>query len=576
MKLYFLIFIILVYLVNGEILSKNWTITQGYHNPDGIYTLVYLINGKFLEENIIANYGDWLDLTIYNKLQSETITMHMHGIDQKGTPYMDGVPYVTQYPIMPMQSYNYKVQLLQTGTYWIHNHETNLYSHGLFGALIIHDSNNIYDITHNNTIIQGEQILIINDWYHQSTYTQIAILKEKGYPWFFPPYTNVLWNGKGVFNCSKYSNINLQFETAGDKFNCNISQYHQIQIKSGILPLRLRIINASSGLTLIFSIDYHQLIIIAVDGVLVKPFTVQRILMYVGQRYDILIYPLQSEIKNFWIRTNTLDYPIGDTEQSLAILNYDTFNSIPNTIAWNLNSKNLSNLEKHLIPADNIPKIPLKDVINNMMEITLNINCSYTEYLCTINNIRYIPDSIPLILQQYNNLDITNPSVIKIPQGKYVKLIINSRDGRSHSFHKHGSNFWILGVGDDNAGYYHKQQLNTKNPIYRDTAQINGHSWMVLLFHANQVGLLLYHCHYQIHELPGMAVVFLIEGNLLSPPENYPILTTYTNSNNIKNLYINDSVSVAIYLGFIFLLFGGVLIYCIFKSKKYRTQYNRL
>ena len=56
MKFYFLIFLILVYLTNAEIIYKNWTITQGYHNPDGVYTLVYLINGEFLKENIIAKF----------------------------------------------------------------------------------------------------------------------------------------------------------------------------------------------------------------------------------------------------------------------------------------------------------------------------------------------------------------------------------------------------------------------------------------------------------------------------------------------------------------------------------------
>jgi FtsP/CotA-like multicopper oxidase with cupredoxin domain len=569
------ILFLLVSLINAEVRVYNWTLTQGYRNWDGVYKLVYLINNNFPPKIEIMK-NDEIDLTLLNNLYAESTSLHWHGLNMETSPYMDGVPYVTQYPILTGQSFRYNFKVNQTGSYWLHSHLGAQYGNGLYAPVIIHDSEDLYDIMHQSSLIQGEQILTIGDWYHQSGSTQIAILQDKGYPWYFPPYTNVLWNGKGFFNCSKYSNFNIEFETTRSEYDCVIKAYPKFQIQSSNLPLRFRIVNTGSGLTLVFSIDHHQLTVITVDGVDVKPFLCERILIYVGQRYDVLVYPLSSEVKSYWMRTNTLDYPIGDTEQSLAILNYDEYDTIPTTTAWNLNSKNLTNLETNLIPKNNLFKIhDLKD----FHTVTLNINCSYTEYLCTINDIAYKPDFIPILLQSYNKIDIKNPAVIKLPHKKYVKLIINSRDAKSHSLHKHNTDFWILGVGAENDGSYYKQTLNTINPVYRDTIQINGHSWVVLLFHTTDIGAWFFHCHVQYHSEHSMNVVFLVEGDPIAPPNEYPMIVSYSDMNILvitKDKVINLDNGTIVFLVSLFTIFGGILIYLVCKRRKKFRNYGRL
>jgi FtsP/CotA-like multicopper oxidase with cupredoxin domain len=573
----FLILLILLNYVTAKVHIFNWTLSQGIRNPDGVYKLVYLINGKFPLPTIEVDYGDWIDLTLSNKLYMETTSIHWHGINMDNSPWMDGVPYVTQYPILPMQSFRYHFQVLQSGTYWYHSHVGTQYSDGLYGPLVIHDLSDSYDIANNNSKIGGETILTIGDWYHQSSSKQIGILKEMGFPWSFPPYTNVLWNGKGFFDCNKYNNYNNIFETRGNIYNCQTLNYPRFYIKNN-LPLRFRIINSSSGLTLVFSIDYHNLVVIAIDGVPIKHFETKRILIYVGQRYDILIYPISIDISDFWIRTNTLDYPVGETEQSLGILSYNNSTNIPQTIAWDINSKNLSNLETNLILGDNVPKI---SEIDDFLTVTLNINCSYTEYLCTINDIKYKPDFMPIILQKYNNIETTNPSIIKLPYKKYIKLIINSRDMKSHPYHKHGSNFWILGIGKPGEGHYHKQRLNTINPLYRDTIQINAYSWMVLLFYTDTPGAWFSHCHIAVaHENSGMDVIFLVDEKIQDPPSEYHIITNYNDFNSktttVEKIIDLDRGSV-IFLGVIFTVFGGILIYLAFlKRKKKWGNYARM
>ena len=55
-------------------------------------------------------------------MKSESITIHWHGLHQKGTPYMDGTPYVTQCPILPQDSFRYQFKAAPHGTHMWHGH----------------------------------------------------------------------------------------------------------------------------------------------------------------------------------------------------------------------------------------------------------------------------------------------------------------------------------------------------------------------------------------------------------------------------------------------------------------------
>src|SRR5688572_13018766 len=50
-----------------------------------------------------------------------------------------------------------------------------------------------------------------------------------------------------------------------------------------------------------FSIDEHKLEIIEVDGIYVKPYTVEKLPINVAQRYSVIV-KADREIKNYWIR----------------------------------------------------------------------------------------------------------------------------------------------------------------------------------------------------------------------------------------------------------------------------------
>ena len=56
---------------------------------------------------------------------SESTVIHWHGIHQRSSPYMDGVPYVTQCPILPGNSFRYVFNANKSGTYFYHAHIGN-------------------------------------------------------------------------------------------------------------------------------------------------------------------------------------------------------------------------------------------------------------------------------------------------------------------------------------------------------------------------------------------------------------------------------------------------------------------
>ncbi|MBI2253925.1 MAG: multicopper oxidase family protein [Proteobacteria bacterium] len=80
--------------------------------------------------------GEWLEATLANRLQEHT-TIHWHGIRVPNA--MDGVPYLTQPPVMPGESFTYRLQPPDTGTFFFHPHCNTVeqLGHGLAGILIV-------------------------------------------------------------------------------------------------------------------------------------------------------------------------------------------------------------------------------------------------------------------------------------------------------------------------------------------------------------------------------------------------------------------------------------------------------
>ena len=98
---------------------------------------------------------------VYNELpNAEGISIHWHGMHQKGTPNMDGVAFITQYPILAYQNYIYKFKAFPAVTHWYHTHIGAHRTNGLYGALIVEDT--IPDLY--NMDLPQDHTLLLMDW----------------------------------------------------------------------------------------------------------------------------------------------------------------------------------------------------------------------------------------------------------------------------------------------------------------------------------------------------------------------------------------------------------------------------
>ena len=114
------------------------------------------------------------------------------------TQWSDGVPFVTQCPILPKVNYTwYTFDAIPAGTHWYHSHSEFQRDDGVFGALIVKErTDQINDMPKPiKDILEGicdfeEHHMIVTDWFQD-----MAELRFNSNP--NTPPRSILVNGKG-------------------------------------------------------------------------------------------------------------------------------------------------------------------------------------------------------------------------------------------------------------------------------------------------------------------------------------------------------------------------------------------
>ena len=157
-----------------------------------------------------------------------------------------------------------------------------------------------------------EHVITVNDWINETTigkFTNHTHNDGDNKP------HSILINGRGALQKFYDSNGNL-IETPRAKFF----------IKQG-KKYRFRLINAGFLYCPIqFSIDNHNLTVIASDGKLVDPVEVDNLIIYAGERYDFILNA-NRDVDSYLIRTKGYaDCGVFKCFQT-AILNYEGQNN---------------------------------------------------------------------------------------------------------------------------------------------------------------------------------------------------------------------------------------------------------
>lgn len=110
--------------------------------------------------NVCLNDRIVVDVT--NHLAGSELSFHWHGLHQKETPWMDGVPMLTQCAIPSGNTFRYKFKASEPGTHYYHAHSGLHRTNGLIGKLNVrhHADPNaaLYDYD------LSEHSILLSDW----------------------------------------------------------------------------------------------------------------------------------------------------------------------------------------------------------------------------------------------------------------------------------------------------------------------------------------------------------------------------------------------------------------------------
>ncbi|KAG7950316.1 hypothetical protein I3843_13G106200 [Carya illinoinensis] len=525
----------------------KWEVEYMFWSPDCVENVVMGINGEFPGPTIRAKAGDTVDVELTNKLSTEGVVIHWHGIRQFGTPWADGTASISQCVINPGETFHYRFKVDRAGTYFYHGHFGMQRSAGLYGSLIVEVGEEEREPFH----YDGEFNLLLSDWWHQSVHNQEVGLSSNPFRWIGEPQT-LLINGRGQYNCSMAAN----FRTPESSSSSSNTQYSQCKFRGNeqcaphILRVnpnktyRLRVASTTALASLNLAIGNHKMVVVEADGNYLQPFSVDDLDIYSGESYSVLITTDQDPSKNYWLSVGVRGR-LPETPPGLAILNYKPTSASklpisppPVTPRWNDygHSKAFSKKIFALMGSSKPPKSYERRII--LLNTQNKIN-GYTKW--AINNVSLaLPPTPYLGSIKYGlknafdrnsppenfdeNYDVmsppTNPNstsgsgVYLLSFNTTVDVILQNANALSanvseiHPWHLHGHDFWVLGYGEGKFSVKDEKKLNLKNPPLRNTAVIFPYGWTALRFVADNPGVWAFHCHIEPHLHMGMGVVF--------------------------------------------------------------------
>jgi FtsP/CotA-like multicopper oxidase with cupredoxin domain len=499
----------------GRVRKYNWDVTEvpNWVAPDGtVKEYAQLVAGKYPGPVLEADWGDYIEVTINNKLKYNGTSFHWHGIRQLKNNINDGANGVTECPIPPGSSKTYKFRAEQYGSSWYHSHYTAQYANGVIGSIVINGPASAnYDI--------DLGAYPIHDLYADTADKIVSNVLAGNRP---PNSVNLLFNGKNVnANGTKGEYSKLTF-TPGKKH-------------------RIRLINPSGEHHYQISIVNHNLTVISTDLVPVKPLVTDNIFLGVGQRVDVIVQANKTP-GNYWM--NATMYASNACGASA--------NAFPAAIMHYSNAPNALPTDKGVLPVDSLcmdrhdfepivkRTVPTRDFTpsrDNLLDITLVPPTTSQPFLLwnvNASSIRVQWDKpvLDYVLRGETNYPRSENLIMVNKRDAWTYWVIQNNSPLEHPMHLHGHDSYVLGASARNAGAFTAADipsLKTDNPVRRDVAMVPRGGWLVLAFKSDNPGNWLFHCHIAWHISGGLGVDFM---ERVSEQSSQVSLTQRTQFNN--------------------------------------------
>ncbi|XP_076435749.1 uncharacterized protein LOC143275484 [Babylonia areolata] len=530
---------------------------------DGTSRAVLTVNRALPGPGVQVCEGDEVIVHVRNAMDTAAgTTIHWHGHRQRGTQLMDGVSLVTQCPITPMATFRYRFKADDPGTHWWHSHSGLQRSNGLYGPFVVRQPPSrdphsaLYDLD------LPEHVMLLADWLPELTESR------------FPAHhhddgdnkpSSMLINGKGAFAPLTHP------DTGNTTHNQSYyyTPYAEFKVSPG-LRYRFRVISAAFlNCPIQFSVDSHNLTVIATDGSSIEPVEVESVNLFAGERFDVVLKTLDqasASLRNYWIRARGLA-DCGEKEaHQVAVLRYEGSAQPPAAAAAAADDDTLKETpDRKFYVAMEFNKVDNFHFDHPELYPLSALPREKQFYSPQLNHISFILPSAPP-LTQFEDLDeeavfCSTDSVqtdcrsqfcecthrLKVGLGEVVELIIIDEGvtfNVSHPMHLHGYRFRVIGMDklNDSTSLSAVQALDEqgllrrrlRRAVYKDTVTVPDGGYTIVRFKADNPGVWMLHCHMEFHNAAGMGLVMQVgEASQFPPrPARFPtcgrrLLTQY-------------------------------------------------
>lgn len=401
----------------------------------GTTTSVLAYNGLLPGPLLKAKVGDEVIVHFRNNL-SEPTTVHWHGL--RISDQMDGSPRV-QNPVRPGEEFIYRFKVPDAGSYWYHPHirTDEQVEKGLYAPIVIFDPKDpTYD---------AERFLVLDDIRLESDGRISPV------------------SGMDGMMGGRFGNVLL---TNGRPAKEVVASVEQGTVE------RWRIVNTANARTMEIGVEGASFRVIATDGgLLPEPYTTKRLLVPVGQRFDLEVTYDQPGAAKLVSYVETADANNRPTTAALPAFTVDVTPSdrAPRAIAW--------------------PEVKLPDRVADA-KATITLDATQTgDMPWTING-----KAMPM------------EPLFTWAQGATLEIAIVNKIATEHPFHLHGQFFEIL---------------DAKQPGLKDVVLVPPSGTVKVRAYIDNPGRWMAHCHILEHAELGMMgeiVVTPSEGGAVSNP----------------------------------------------------------
>ncbi|TPV33523.1 copper oxidase [Paucihalobacter ruber] len=265
----------------------NLTIAESNITLAGVTANGITVNGGIPAPTLEFVEGDLAIINVTNKMEVET-SIHWHGIILPN--FYDGVPYLTTPPIKPNETFQYRIPINQTGTYWYHSHTMLQEQKGVYGSIVIQPKEKLlsYD---------KELVVVLSDWTNEKAENVLKNLK-RGNEWYQVRKGTSVPLSRAISQNAFGAQLKMWRDRMEGADIADI--YYPVFLSNGqdlakypeFNPgekVRLRFINAAASTYFWLDFGGGNPQIVSSDGVDVQPVSKNRFLFAIAETYDIIV-----------------------------------------------------------------------------------------------------------------------------------------------------------------------------------------------------------------------------------------------------------------------------------------------